>query len=79
MIQIAWERLQSHGRLTNRYLLADEGLNVERSSFVCALLARLAGQSSDVDTPDRARASLGGAALVGGLVPAGSRRRGVNG
>jgi hypothetical protein len=27
--------------LTNRYLLADDGLNVKRSSFVCALLATL--------------------------------------
>lgn len=41
MIQIAWEYLASHGTLTNRYLLADDGLNVKRSSFVCALLATL--------------------------------------
>ena len=40
MIQVAWEYLASHGTLTNRYLLAD-GLNVKRSSFVCALLATL--------------------------------------
>ena len=43
MIQIAWEYLTSQGRLTNRYLLADDGLNVKRSSFVCALLATLPG------------------------------------
>jgi hypothetical protein len=43
MIQIAWEWLTTHGTLTNRHLLADDGLNVKRSSFVCALLARLPG------------------------------------
>ena len=41
MIQIAWEWLTAHGTLTNRHLLAKDGLNVKRSSFVCALLARL--------------------------------------
>lgn len=41
MIQIAWEWLQAHGTLTNRWLLDTDGLNVKRSSFVCALLARL--------------------------------------
>jgi HKD family nuclease len=41
MIQIAWEWLRRHGRLSNRFLLATDGLNVKRSSFVCALLARL--------------------------------------
>jgi hypothetical protein len=43
MIQIAWEWLLAHGWLTYRWLLADDGLNVKRSSFVCALLARLPG------------------------------------
>jgi hypothetical protein len=43
MIQIAWEYLRSHRSLTNRYLLAGDGLNVTRSSFVCALLATLPG------------------------------------
>ena len=43
MIQIAWEWLTAHGTLTNRYLLDKDGLNVKRSSFVCALLARLPG------------------------------------
>ena len=43
MIQLAWDALQSHGGLTNRYLPAADGLNVKRSSFVCALLARLPG------------------------------------
>jgi hypothetical protein len=41
MIQSAWDYLQAHGELTNRFLLSGEGLNVKRSSFVCALLARL--------------------------------------
>ena len=43
MLQIAWDYLAAHGSLTNRYLLDREGLNVKRSSFVCALLARLPG------------------------------------
>ena len=43
MIQIAWEWLTAHGTLTNRHLLATDGLNVKRSSFVCALLATLPG------------------------------------
>ena len=43
MIQSAWEYLQAHGSLTNRHLLSTDGLNVKRSSFVCALLARLPG------------------------------------
>ena len=42
MIQVAYDRLRAHGTLTNRFLDTD-GLNVKRSSFVCALLARLAG------------------------------------
>jgi hypothetical protein len=41
MLQIAWEYLKRYGELSNRYLLADDGLNVKRSSAVCALLARL--------------------------------------
>jgi hypothetical protein len=41
MIQVAWDWLVAHGSLTNRHLLATEGLNVKRSSFVCALLAVL--------------------------------------
>ncbi len=43
MVQLAWDYLQLHGQLSNRYLLADDGLNVKRSSAVCALLARLPG------------------------------------
>ena len=43
MIQVAYDRLRAHGTLTNRFLLDTDGLNVKRSSFVCALLARLAG------------------------------------
>jgi hypothetical protein len=41
MIQIAWDWLQAHGSLSNRFLLDKDGLNVKRSSFVCALLAQL--------------------------------------
>lgn len=43
MIQLAWEFVRTHGALTNKFLLANDGLNVKRSSFVCALLARLPG------------------------------------
>ena len=39
MIETAWIYLQQHGNLTQRQLV-DE-LNVKRSAFVCALLARL--------------------------------------
>jgi HKD family nuclease len=41
MIQVAWDWLTARGTLTNRHLLDKDGLNVKRSSFVCALLARL--------------------------------------
>ena len=41
MIQLAWDYLQAHGSITNRHLVHRDGLNVKRSSFVCALLARL--------------------------------------
>ena len=41
MIQIAWDWLRAHGSLSNRFLLDKDGLNVKRSSFVCALLAQL--------------------------------------
>lgn len=43
MLNVAWEHLTAHGRLTNAYLLASDGLNVKRSSAVCALLAALPG------------------------------------
>lgn len=39
MFNLAWERLRTHGRLTNRELLND--LRVHRSSAVCAVLGRL--------------------------------------
>jgi hypothetical protein len=41
MLNVAWEHLTAHGSLTNAYLLAGDGLNVKRSSAVCALLATL--------------------------------------
>ena len=43
MLQSAWDHLRKNRRLTNRELLATDGLNVKRSSAVCALLARLPG------------------------------------
>jgi len=39
MLNLAWEALRARGRLTNRELLQE--LSVHRSSFVCAVLARL--------------------------------------
>ncbi len=39
MFNLAWERLRTHGSLTNSELLND--LRVHRSSAVCAILARL--------------------------------------
>jgi hypothetical protein len=41
MLDVAWAALLSEGELTNRRLLSE--LRVHRSSFVCALLARLPG------------------------------------
>ena len=38
MIETAWEHLRRHGELSQVVLLND--LNVKRSAFVCALLAR---------------------------------------
>lgn len=43
MLNVAWRHLCATGSLSNRYLLASDGLNVKRSSAVCALLARLPG------------------------------------
>ncbi len=43
MLDVAWAALTSDGELTNRRLLRE--LRVHRSSFVCALLARLPGVS----------------------------------
>src|SRR5262245_49671516 len=40
MLQIAWDHLSAHRSLTNRYLLSTAGLNVKRSSAVCAVLAQ---------------------------------------
>jgi hypothetical protein len=45
MLALAWEYLLAHGTLTNRHLLATDGLNVKRSSAVCGILARLPGIS----------------------------------
>jgi hypothetical protein len=43
MIQAAWDHLRAERSLTNKYLLAADGLNVKRSAAVCALLAALPG------------------------------------
>lgn len=43
MLTLAWEYLLAHGQLTNAHLLATDGLNVKRSSAVCAILGRLPG------------------------------------
>lgn len=43
MLNVAWQHLRTTGSLTNRYLVSGDGLNVKRSSAVCALLAALPG------------------------------------
>jgi hypothetical protein len=43
MLNIAWRHLQDNGSLTNAHLLSSGGLNVKRSSAVCALLSQLPG------------------------------------
>ncbi len=43
MLQAAWDHLAREGWLTNKYLLSTAGLNVKRSSAVCAILAHLPG------------------------------------
>ncbi len=43
MLNLAWDALRARGQLTNRELLHE--LRVHRSSFVCAMLARLPGVS----------------------------------
>jgi hypothetical protein len=43
MVTKAWQRLTVRHVLTNRELVATDGLNVKRSSFVCAALAHLPG------------------------------------
>lgn len=48
MIQFAWDYLLQHGELTNKEL-RDGPLSVKRSSFVCALLARLPGVQATAD------------------------------
>lgn len=43
MLNTAWHHLRSTGSLDNRFLLSVKGLNVKRSSAVCALLAQTPG------------------------------------
>jgi len=47
MFTLAWGYLRTHGELSNRYLLTTDGLNVKRSSAVCAILSRLLGVASE--------------------------------
>ena len=49
MVQLAWDWLLAHGTLTNTTLLNE--LRVHRSSFVCALLARLPGVTVVTNRP----------------------------
>lgn len=48
MLELAHGYLRKNGHLTNRYLLATDGLNVKRSSAVCAILATLPGIDATV-------------------------------
>ena len=52
MFTLAWDCLHTHGRLTNRYLLAPDGLDVKRSNVVCAILAKLPGVTAMARTAD---------------------------
>lgn len=45
MLNLAWDTLRARGRLSNREML--EELRMHRSSFVCAVLARLPGVTVD--------------------------------
>jgi hypothetical protein len=51
MIQVAYDWLRARGTVTNRLLLDTDGLNVKRSSFVCALLALLPGVNVESTRP----------------------------
>jgi hypothetical protein len=49
MLNLAWDALRAKMRLSNRELL--EEMRVHRSSFVCALLARLPGVTLESTSP----------------------------
>lgn len=51
MFHAAWRHLQTQGRLTNKELLATDGLNVKRSSAVTAVLACLPGVGVESSRP----------------------------
>jgi hypothetical protein len=55
MLETAWAHLKANGELTNAYLLSSAGLNVKRSSAVCALLARFPGVEVASTKPIRLR------------------------
>lgn len=59
MLNVAWRHLRSTGSLTNRYLLSSDGLNVKRSSAVCALLARMPGVEVVSSRPIALRCRVG--------------------
>lgn len=63
MLQLAYDRLRSHGTLTNTTLLNE--LRVHRSSFVCAALARL----PDVAVTSRAPITLKWQGATAGIEP----------
>jgi len=43
MIEATWDYLVRTGRVTQKYLVSAEGLNVKRSAFVAALVSRFDG------------------------------------
>jgi hypothetical protein len=57
MINVAWAHLRKYRRLTQEQLLNE--LNVKRSAFVCALLARFDGVEVELDKPIVLRLNAG--------------------
>lgn len=57
MINVAWAHLRKHRRLPQEQLLNE--LNVKRSAFVCALLARFDGVEVELDKPIVLRLNAG--------------------
>lgn len=67
MLRLARDYLAFHGSLTNRFLVADDGLNVKRSSAVCALLAQLPEVEVASRNPIELRWTGSPLATLGGL------------
>lgn len=57
MINLAWAHLRTYRRLSQEQLLNE--LNVKRSAFVCALLARFHGVEVESDKPIILRLTAG--------------------